>query len=83
VTLGERIKGRRARLGLSQEELARLVAIRRPTITELETNKRTSVSSDILKKLAQALGVTTDYLVGAYEDADEHAPARLVAIGRS
>jgi DNA-binding XRE family transcriptional regulator len=64
VTLGDRIKLRRQRLGLTQEELASQANIRRPTISELESNRRTTVSSDIVKRLARALGCSTDYLLG-------------------
>lgn len=70
MTLGERIKTRRSKLGLSQYDLASLANVRRPTIAELETNRRTSVSSEILKRLAKALQCSTDYLVGMYEDED-------------
>jgi transcriptional regulator with XRE-family HTH domain len=71
VTLGERIKARRAKLGLSQYALASMAEVRRPTIAELETNKRTTVSSDILKRLAKALQCSADHLVGMYEDEGE------------
>jgi transcriptional regulator with XRE-family HTH domain len=64
VTLGDRIKLRRQRLGLTQEELASQANVRRPTISELESNRRTAVSSDIVKRLAVALGCSTDYLLG-------------------
>lgn len=68
LTLGDRIKSRRHRLGLTQDELARRAQVRRPRIAELETNRRLTVSSDVLLRLARSLGCTTDYLVGMYED---------------
>ena len=71
MTLGERIKARRSRLELSQYKLASLANVRRPTIAELETNRRTTVSSDILKRLAIALQCSADYLLGMYEDEDK------------
>jgi transcriptional regulator with XRE-family HTH domain len=70
MTLGERIKARRAKLEMSQYDLASEANVRRPTIAELETNKRMTVSSEILKKLAIALQCSTDYLVGMYEEED-------------
>jgi transcriptional regulator with XRE-family HTH domain len=80
-TLGDRVKSRRHRLGLTQEGLAQRANVRRPTIAELETNRRVTVSSEILRRLAQALSCTTDYLVGMYEDEDdEEAPRRRVAV---
>ena len=74
MTLGDRLKQRRQRLGLTQEELARRANIPRPRITELETNSRTVVSSEVLRRLAQALGCTTDFLVGMYDES-ERVPA--------
>ncbi len=71
MTLGERIKARRQKLGHSQYTLASEANVRRPTIAELETNRRVAVSSDILKRLAVVLQCSTDHLVGMYEDEDD------------
>ena len=68
MTLGDRIKARRGRLGLTQDQLARRAEVPRPRITELETNTRMIVSSEVLRRLARALGCTADYLIGMYED---------------
>ncbi len=77
MTLGERIKARRQKLGHSQYTLADETNMRRPTIAELETNRRVAVSSDILKRLAVALRCSTDWLLGMYEDdGEEGATAR-------
>jgi transcriptional regulator with XRE-family HTH domain len=68
VTLGDRIKKQRQKLGLTQQELANKVEVLRPRITELESNRRFVVTSEVLKRLAAALRCSTDYLVGMYED---------------
>jgi transcriptional regulator with XRE-family HTH domain len=68
MTLGERIKRQRLRLGLTQAELSSLAQIPRPRITELETNRRMQVSSEVIPRLARALQCTADYLVGMYEE---------------
>ena len=81
MTLGERVKARRIRLGLTQADLASAAGVRRPTITELETNRRMTVSSAILKRLARALQCTADYLIGMYEDNGELQPASRELIG--
>jgi transcriptional regulator with XRE-family HTH domain len=75
MTLGDRIKRRRTALRLTQQELSGRAQVRRETIAELETNRRFTVSSEILRRLARALGCTTDYLVGMYDD-DEDEPKR-------
>jgi transcriptional regulator with XRE-family HTH domain len=75
VTLGDRIKKRRERLGLTQDELARQANVRRPTISELESNRRIAVSTEIIKRFARALGCSTDYLLGMSEVYDEEEPS--------
>jgi transcriptional regulator with XRE-family HTH domain len=79
MTLGDRIKKQRQRLRLTQEELASKANVLRPRITELEANRRIVVASDVLKRLARALGVTTDYLVGMHEDEDGNSEPATAA----
>jgi transcriptional regulator with XRE-family HTH domain len=76
MTLGDRVKARRLRLGLTQDDVARRARIRRPTITELETNRRFTVKSDVLKRLAVALQCSTDYLLETYEE-EQRKPAGM------
>jgi transcriptional regulator with XRE-family HTH domain len=80
MTLGDHIKHQRNQRRMTQEELASRANVRRPTITELETNRRMAVPSEILRRLARALGCTTDYLVGMYEDDDEEPAYRRRAV---
>ena len=56
MTLGDRIKRRRTALRLTQQELAARAQVRRETITELETYRRRTVNSEMLRRLARALG---------------------------
>ena len=64
--LGERIKERREELGLTQLQLARALGVTPQHISVIEKNKR-APSLDSLAKLAQELGVTTDYLITGKE----------------
>jgi transcriptional regulator with XRE-family HTH domain len=64
--LGERIKERREELGLTQLQLARALGVTPQHISVIEKNKR-APSLDSLAKLAQELGVTTDYLITSKE----------------
>ena len=80
MTLGDRIKQRRLRQGLTQEELARRAQVPRPRIAELETNRKMTVASDVLLRLAQALSCTTDFLVGMYDESGR-VPAAATLIG--
>ncbi len=71
MTIGERIKVERNKKGWSQRELARLAGVRHATLVELETGARTETRTDIVRRLAKTLGVTSDWLIGMYED-DAH-----------
>jgi putative transcriptional regulator len=57
MTLTLNLKEYRERKGLSQEELATAVGIRRATISDLETGKSRRIELDTLEKLARVLGV--------------------------
>ena len=65
--LGERIKARREELELTQLQLARALGVTPQYISVIEKNKR-APSLDSLAKLAQELGVTTDYLITGKEN---------------
>jgi transcriptional regulator with XRE-family HTH domain len=69
MTIGNRIKVLRNKKGLSQAELCRLATLKQPTLHGYESGHRPAegMSVDAALRLAQALGVTLDYLAGAYE----------------
>ena len=60
--VGERIKNRRLKLNWTQEQLAEKAHISKGFISDLETGNR-GVSAEYLLEIAQALGVTLDYLM--------------------
>jgi len=64
---GERIREMRRKMGLSQEDLARQIGIRGQQVYRYEAGEN-DPSADILRNIAQILGVTTDYLVGLSDD---------------
>jgi transcriptional regulator with XRE-family HTH domain len=66
--LGERIKQCRAHHGWSQHELARQSGVPQALISRLEAGRRTSVTTEVAKRLALALGTSIDYLVGTWDD---------------
>ena len=63
MNVSEKIKRCRNRLSLSQTELSKLSNLTPPAISQFESGTR-KPSFESLAKLADALGVTTDYLVG-------------------
>ncbi len=81
--LGQRIRQARERKGWSQRELSRQAQVRQAIISELETGKKMDTIGVILKRLARALGVGVDYLLGTFED-DEQGdpePAGVAVVG--
>lgn len=67
--LGLKIKNRRIELEISQEELASRMGLKsKSTICKIERGED-NLTADSVKKYAQALGVSPDYLIG-YEDKD-------------
>lgn len=63
MTLGEKVKQRRERLGMNQKQLAKASGITQATISRLESGLIKELKSEALKRLARALGVTVDFLV--------------------
>ena len=63
-TLGERLKAVRRRLGMSQEELATRSGVTQQSIDGVECGKRHSMRSGHLGRIAEALDVPADELLG-------------------
>ena len=62
--LGQKIKDVRKQRGMNQKELARASGISQATISRLEAGLVMQLKSDALSRLASALGITVDYLIG-------------------
>lgn len=68
MTAGQRIKAERERLGLTQDELAKKLGYsNRSAVTRIETSPDLSLKK--VRRCAEALGVTSFYLLG-WEDRD-------------
>lgn len=65
--LAERLKIARKRRGLTQEQLAQKVKTTKATISNYE-NRYSTPSNEMLLDLANALDVTTDFLLGRSSD---------------
>lgn len=61
MTTGTKIRHFREKQRLSQEELAHLVGVSQVTIGNWEQGK--SIKHEFIRKLANALGVSTDFLL--------------------
>jgi transcriptional regulator with XRE-family HTH domain len=69
MTLGERIAALRGHRGWSQRELARRSGVRQSLLSELERGMKTDTTGRTLVKLARALSVSTDTLLGTFDAA--------------
>jgi transcriptional regulator with XRE-family HTH domain len=67
VFRGDRLRDQRDALGLSQEDLAQRLSMAQPQLASYETGE-TEPSPALIKRMAQSLGVTTDYLLGMVEN---------------
>jgi len=71
MSVATRIKDRRITLGVTQTQLAKTADLTPAAISQFESGAR-KPSFDALSRLAEALRVTTDYLLGkkqfGYED---------------
>ena len=66
-TLGQRIRAQRIRMGMTQEELAELLYMKKSTISYYENDKKEMRASG-LADLAKVLHTTPDYLLGFEKD---------------
>ena len=67
--LASRVLMSRRDLDLDQKQLAEQSGVSRPYISQIERARKTNVSVDVLFSLADALGVTVQYLLGLTDDA--------------
>lgn len=67
--IGVRIRSKRSEIGLSQKALAEAVGVSPPAINRFEKGIKLP-SIDTLAKLAKALGVSADFLLGSAADDD-------------
>lgn len=70
MNLGMKIRQQREQLGLSQQELARLVGMTQARISEIESGARPHVNLPNLRTLARTLRVSADYLIGTWEEGE-------------
>lgn len=64
MTIGEKIKAIRISKGLTQTELGKLCGTTKQTIFKYETGVVTNIPLDRLEDIANALGVSSAYLMG-------------------
>lgn len=79
--VGLRVREARTMAGLSQGQLAKLMDLHRPAISEIEAGNR-NVKADELKHLSEILDVSTDFLTGAAPDVASLEDAKIQLAAR-
>lgn len=72
MTIGDRVKQRRIKLGLSVDELASRINKNRATVYRYESKDIEKLPTTILVPLAEALQTTPAYLMGWLDLEEEH-----------
>ena len=75
ASLAERVKHERLRRRYSQEQLAERCHISQGLLSRIEAGKVTAPNADVIKALARALWVKTDYLLCMDVKESESMPA--------
>jgi len=70
MTIGQRIKDRRERLGLGQTELADRVGISKQTLYKYENGIITNIPSDKIEAISKVLNSSPGYLMGWSDNID-------------
>ncbi len=65
--IGKRIKGKREKEDINQKKLAEKIGVSPSAINQFEKGEK-KPSTVMLRKIALALGVSSDYLLGASDD---------------
>jgi transcriptional regulator with XRE-family HTH domain len=68
VELHQRIRLAREDAGLTQGQLAKLLDVSRPTVSDIEGGRR-KISAEELGKMADLFGVSTEWLLGRDQSA--------------
>lgn len=63
INIGENIKKRRTKQGLSQEDFAKKSGVKYTTLTKIESNVIKKPSVFVMAKIAKALGVNIEDLI--------------------
>lgn len=81
-TVGARIKEARKMAGLSQNQLAKLMKLHRPTISEIEADNR-RVSAEELGRFGELLDVSVGWIVGETQDVANEEDPRVQLAARA
>jgi transcriptional regulator with XRE-family HTH domain len=66
---------------MTQEALAKATELRQGHISRIENGEIKDVQGETLRRLARALGVTTDYLLELEDNPSDGQPTGLALVG--
>lgn len=64
LQMGNRIRQLRTTKGVTQEELGKLVGVRRAAVNKWETGETKNLKRDVIQRLSEYFGVSASYLMG-------------------
>jgi len=77
----DRLKSARQQAGLSQGQVAKLLDMHRPTISEIEAGRR-RVTADELVRFSDIYGVSLNWLTAKVSESADMADARVSMVAR-
>ena len=81
MTIGKRIKKRREELGMTQEQLADVLYIKKNTISYYEKDK-IDIKISALVNIARALSTSVSYLVGEEPEGEREEIAQVLRLAK-
>lgn len=82
ASIGERILNLRKKQNLSQKELAEKVGITEASLSRYENNLR-EPKAEIIAKISEILGCSTDYLLGLSNNTEAYTPKSSTNINKT
>lgn len=80
MSVAERLRQAREAAGLSQGQVAKKLALHRPTISEIEAGRR-KVSAQELEQFANLYGISAEWIISG-SSGEESADARILLAAR-
>ena len=81
VAIGKRLRLAREQAGLSQGQIAKMLGLHRPSISEMEAGRR-KVSAEELARIAEIYGVSTAWLLNEETEMDTLDQKRIELAAR-
>ena len=78
VSIGERLRWAREQAGLSQSQVAKMMNVHRPTVSNIEAGDR-SVRAEEVCVFAELYEVSPDWILGVEKDENENEVIQLIA----